>query len=213
MAGKLLKLISFFITFSQLVFSQEPTKTDVNYIKQPIMLGIQIGYSNTYVSDDIGQHNVINVLVQQPITEKMLIRGQIEYYSKSFKYPFYYYDVSVSRSILRDWKDISVNLSLLSRVTRIGIIGGGVSIEVLPIVRDIYTTLPDRSIDWRPQSLSLIRPGIFGLAGLNFKMNDYFTFFIESQYKLIFIGREYGHTVLNSLNTFSGYAGFMVDVK
>jgi hypothetical protein len=198
------------------IYSQNPEKASASRVD---LFGLQFGYVNSHYSP-IKDHNTINAFLEHPISEKQTIKLQIEYYGKRFTYsPDYHQSGALSDFYLKDWNNISLNAGLLTAVTKQGSIGIGVSAEYFDIKRDVpvFQTEAGGSFryfyGWKEQHYRIFRPGIFGIGDLNFKLNDYFTFFLEGRLKIVYMGEEFSGNAYNTINTLSAYIGFKVDVK
>jgi hypothetical protein len=185
-------------------------------------LGIEIGYGDTYVDELIRGHPVFAAFTETPVSRVLTLRVEGEYFQTKNSSPwvdFQYKGATYTALQSQVWRNWSLGASILARVSRVGRIGAGAGLEFISVHRVSYKS------DWvfwvsfyddkvnliqsnvLDESETLLRPSIYLMADFERTITPSFSLVIGARYKLIFVGEKYGHTVLNSENTYGGSVG------
>jgi hypothetical protein len=199
-------LFSFLFIFS-VAYSQENSFENINS-GNAARLGLKLGTVETNPSSKIGNHGIMGVLFEKDLTNKLYMSFDAEYFEKNIAYTQSYTTRVFGDKVLDKWQNLSVNAALIDRLTEKGRLGIGISSEYFIISNNKYLG----AANWKKEIDYLLRAAVVGIAGLDFKLNNYFTFFLEGRYKIVFMGEGYGLTNLDALFSLMGYAGIKLDV-
>jgi hypothetical protein len=185
-------------------------------------LGIEIGYGDTYVDELIRGHPVFAAFTETPISKVLTLRVEGEYFQTKNSSPwvdFQYKGATYTAFQSQVWRNWSLGASVLARVSRVGRIGAGAGLEFISVHRVSYKS------DWvfwvsfyeddvsliqsnvLDESEMLLRPSVFVMADFERTITSSFSLVAGVRYKLIFVGEKYGHTALNTQNTYGGSVG------
>jgi hypothetical protein len=181
-------------------------------------IGIQIGYGDTYVDDCIRGHAVFGAFAEVPLSKTMAVRVEGEYSQSKSSSPWvdFEYKGTVYTALQSQvWRNWSLGAGILTRVSPVGRLGAGAGLELIDVHRVSYNS------DWifwvnfyednvnlvesnvLDESETFLRPSAYVMADFERNLISSFSLVAGLRYKLIFVGEKYGHTALDTENTYS----------
>jgi hypothetical protein len=185
-------------------------------------VGIEIAYGDTYVDELIRGHLVVGVFTETAISKVLTLRVEGEYFQTKNSSPwvdFQYKGATYTALESQVWRNWSLGASILAGVSQVGRIGAGAGLDFIKLHRISYNSnwvfwvsFYDDKVNLiqsavQDESEMLLRPSVFVMTDFERSIAPSFSLVAGLRYKLIFVGEKYGHTALNTQNTYSGSVG------
>lgn len=184
-------------------------------------IGFSAGYAYTYSDERIAEHPVFAVFSELPVSKASVLRIASEYFqTKKNLWPYQIVQQGVTYESQQpfEWKNLSLNVSAIFRVTEKSSVGGGVGIEWIRSYRVVYW--PDFVVDPGTNQImseqfkrydiknEFFRPSLHLLAQSEWEMGPKVVIVPAVFWKLSFVGEQLrGQTPLNSHNSFGAALG------
>lgn len=195
---------------ASLSYSQQASETKTLSLSG---IGFGVGYHDMYNAEQVEGHVVFGGFANFFLVEKLWLNLRAEYFQKQTSTPWDVYS----------WKNATLGAALMHRVSTLSALGLGLGAEW---IRPHRTSLPGAqitSIDPATGAMSLIplsydisdnlvRPSVFALANAEWPLGRGVSLNTGLSYKLSFVGRVYGRTPLNTLNTWGVLVGLKYDL-
>jgi len=200
--------------FMQVTDAQVDSLRELNFLRS---LGVQFSYADTYTDDRIGKHTGFAGSLEFCLRERTLLNLQVGYFqtNRSLSWvEFQYKDYTYIAQRPQVWRNWSLNGLVLWQVTRNGFMGMGVGAEFIKVRRVSYNSaqvfwvdpltdspyvIPSTVVD---QTEILVRPSLSFESCHESQLSRSLLLHVGLHYKLSFVGEKYGHTVLNTQNTY-----------
>jgi len=205
--------------FTYELLAQEDSNRSYGIVRS---LGIQLAYSDTYSDERIGVHPAFAGFLELLLLEEVGLRIELEYFeaNKSLSGTTFQYKGMTYVSIRPQvWQNLSLNAAFYRWISSRSCIGVGLGADFISVRRitykepvfwvDFFTDtphiVPSSIVD---ETAKLLKPSISIFTNTEWECGDHVSLFVGLHYQIIFVGEEYGHTAINSQNTYGVCAGF-----
>jgi hypothetical protein len=181
-------------------------------------VGLRLAYADTYVDEQIRGHAELTAMTDLFLAEGTTFKVQVGYFQTNYSSPWvdFEYKGTTYRALRSQaWRNWAVGGAFTRQVSSLARLGVGLGIDVIEVRRVSYKSdflfwvhfyedkvypVTSNIVDDKE---TLARPFFFSVGDLEWKIHSKFSAVAELQYKLSFVGKKYGHTPLNSQNTYS----------
>lgn len=190
-----------------------------NCLAQKFSLGIQGGFDNTFRDDKIKNHVNYALFIHVPFASSWSLKTRVEYFQKKHYGNHWYYEYLGTSYIARDaqlWRNSSLNIEINRVILKKIYLATGVNTSLIKFKRiehDPYWPIkfawPDKFLpnEIKNREINLLRFGLSSLVGYEWEIVKKITLVFEIRYILLFVGDEFGHGPLNSLESLSIWGG------
>ncbi|MBI3585751.1 MAG: hypothetical protein HY088_01315 [Ignavibacteriales bacterium] len=185
-------------------------------------VGFRIGYANTYNSSKINDHIVLSAFTDIALGKEFLLNIRGEYFRTQNQFWTVTFQDPQGINVVQgpfSWSNVTLGVGLLERLSSISAVGAGVGLEWITVhdVRIVGTSFTQNNASSNEGMLnlgrqvsrdeSIICPSLYFMTTMSWPMPGGVVIGTEFQYKFNFVGKYYGHSAINSINTFGASFG------
>jgi hypothetical protein len=190
-------------------------------------LGIQIHFDDTYGDSRIGEHFAVSGFSDFDLSSTLGIRARIQWgkTQRALSGPkFEYKGVTYTAQRPQMWNDVNLAAILRQQVSTLGSVGIGLGAHLIKVRRISYQD-PAFWVDFiydkvmlvetsmMEQAATMVRPSCAFTADLRWVLYRHIRFETEIEYKICFVGKEYGTTGFGTMNTIGISLGIIYDLQ
>jgi hypothetical protein len=186
-----------------------------------VYLGAGLGYARNIVDGRIGNYPLFATFLEFPLKAGVQLRSKLEYFQAKDESPFVtfeYKDIEYIGLFSQLWRNISLETSAKFAVSNISYLGTGLCLDMFAVKRSRpeYKGFRPFVVDpfddtvkyfFEESNVTRFAIGFVAYAGLEPSVDWILQPVVEIQYRMVFVGREFGKTPLNVQSSLSGHVG------